>query len=77
MRKALVLFALVASFAAAGCRSYQGDGCSCEPKQECCWRWQPGPCNSWDWYVPRDMEGCTDYQGSNCAMAPNCAPCAK
>lgn len=83
MRKALVLFALVASFVAAGCAS-SGGGCdgisgcgsSCPPKQECCWTWQPDCCNNWDWYVPCDLiEGREYRQGGPCESVPSCAPC--
>ena len=74
MRKALVLFALVASSALMGCRSSGGCGSSCEPKCETCWTWQPDCCNNWDWYVPCDLiEGRAMRQGAPCEMAPACS----
>ena len=76
MRKALVLLALVASFAVAGCRSSGGCDTSCAPKTETCWTWQPDCCNNWDWYQPCDLvEGREFRQGTPCEMVPACPPC--
>lgn len=73
MRKALVLFALVASAGFMGCRSNCGNSTSCEPKCETCWTWQPDCCNSWDWYVPCDLiEGREMRKYGPCQPAPNC-----
>jgi hypothetical protein len=74
MRKALVVLALVASFAAAGCKSSGGCQDSCAPKQECCWTWQPDCCNSWDWYVPCDLIEGRQYRTNQNVSSP-CGVC--
>ena len=73
MRKALTLLVLGCGLVAGGCHSYTGED-SCNPRKECCNRYQPNCCNSWDFYVPCDMiEGRATREASGTvSQLPTC-----